>query len=253
MSTLYDLDLRAVGVKDRELTRRIDEVKRLRAKHAEYFAAADAAHRAKATLPERLRDEAAASLSAGDEPKDPAQVITETEQAAAIADARVDGAAKALREAEQAVEAHLSEVAAAHRDAARERIAEHRTAATEAVEAATAEVDALLHGLSALMQFQPMPTRTVGGVGATSGLSGLPSHTRRNIGVEYAQHAARALLRDLRAEVEALLPPSEEMFTAAAEDKRGYLHRLPDDRDRFAGIVTSKVPAGQQATGGLLW
>lgn len=230
---LYAVDLKALGIKDRDLSRHIGEVKRLREQHATYAVAAEKAHRAKATLPERLRDEAAAALTAGDEPKDEAKVIAEVEQGATIADARVAAAGKALRQAEQALEAHLSEVGADHRATIREAIAAHRADAVEAVDTAADAVGTVLDDLTALLQMQPVPGSTVGG----SDLSRLPSKQRRNLGVEYAQHRVHELLRQVRAEVEALLPPSEEAFAEGAGSRSGYLHRPQKQTTAAGGIV----------------
>lgn len=149
----------------------------------------------------------------------------------------MEAATQALRDAERAVEGYLAEAAPAHRETIRAAIAKDRTAAMKAVEDATERVDALLGDLAALMQVQPIPT--------AGRMTALPSRDRRHLGQEYAQHEVRTLLRDLRAVLEGMVPPSEEAFTDAVNGTPGYLHRVPEDRDRWAGFVTSQVQPGQ--------
>lgn len=215
---LYAIDLRALGIKDKELARLIGEVERLSKRRAHYTVQAEEATRALATLPDTLRDEGAAALAAGDEPDGEAERITKAEQAVTIAETRVAAATAALRDAERAVEAHMAEVGGTHRATVRDTAARQRQAAMEAVDEAAGQVTALTTALAAVMQLQPVPTH---------GLMGRsPTQQRRYLGREYDQHRVHTLLAELRDEIAGLVPPSEEAFHEAAQDK-GYLHRPP--------------------------
>lgn len=215
----YQIDLRAFGIKDRELAKLLGEVERIDRRHSEAFAELEEARAAHARANDEIDAEIEAALLDGEDPPAASELLAARDDALRSAERTEAGARGAVLKARWRVEQYLARHGTNLRSQVREALEKRRAEAEAALDDAIAAVDHYTDGLAALVWCQGIP-RVAGSLGRGQD----PARDRAQLLAKYDAHPSRSDVRQARRDLdEAPVPPEEWFHTAREEDPAGFL------------------------------
>lgn len=216
----YQIDLRAVGIKDRELSKLLAEVERIDRRHTEAYAELEEARAARARANDEIDAEIEAAVLDGDDPPSASELLAEREDAFRSAERTYAGVRGALLKARWRVEGYLARHGTNLRAQVREALDKRRADAEAALDEAIAAVDHYTDGLAALAWCQGIPKQVGRGLGVPQD----PARDRGQLVAKYDAHPSRSDVRQARRDLDEAPVPPEEWFHEAREvDPAGYL------------------------------